>query len=164
MDRCRECGKILTESDCYPSDRKKNWCKDCRKNYRRNWRAKYKEEHGECDSNRYNRTHAERFAQLKDARIKRLYEWINELKQAPCMDCKKTFHPVCMDFDHIENGTKIKGITRMINETYSKESILAELKKCELVCANCHRLRTWASGREMPWYEKNRKYDRSTWV
>ena len=167
LKQCRRC-KIDLPSEMFwenktNKDGLQPYCKICQRAWRREWRAKYKEKYGEYDGKKYNQENGERFAQLKSARIAKLYEWLNELKQAPCTDCKQTFNPVCMDFDHLDGSAKIKGITKMVNETYSKERIIQEIEKCELVCANCHRLRTWASGREMPWYEKNRKYDRSTW-
>lgn len=56
------------------------------------------------------------------------------------MDCKRSFPPECMDFDHLKD--KIAAISRMIADFYSKESILEEIKKCELICACCHRIRT----------------------
>lgn len=65
---------------------------------------------------------------------------IAELKKGPCVDCGQTFHPVCMDFDHLNPETKTRNISAMAQQ--SKETILAEIAKCELVCANCHRLRS----------------------
>lgn len=49
----------------------------------------------------------------------------------------------------------------MVNMAYGPESILEEIDKCDLVCANCHRIRT--AERDKPWTDKLRKYDRSTW-
>ncbi len=46
-----------------------------------------------------------------------------------------------MEFDHL--GDKIMDIARMTNSGCSVERLLAEVAKCELVCANCHRVRTW---------------------
>jgi hypothetical protein len=48
-----------------------------------------------------------------------------------------------MDFDHI-SGEKIGIISAMVNEPhhYSWDALLAEIAKCEIVCANCHRVRT----------------------
>jgi len=46
-----------------------------------------------------------------------------------------------MDFDHRDPTTKFKGVTRMIFG--SIERMLAEAEKCDIVCANCHRLRTF---------------------
>jgi hypothetical protein len=44
-----------------------------------------------------------------------------------------------MDFDHIRDKRQI--ISSMCQD-YSPESIIAEIQKCELICANCHRIRT----------------------
>jgi hypothetical protein len=49
-----------------------------------------------------------------------------------------------MDFDHIaEHGKKINTISRLIN-TGSIQKVKEEIEKCELVCANCHRIRTFS--------------------
>lgn len=44
-----------------------------------------------------------------------------------------------MDYDHVR-GEKIKDISDMW--AGDKDLILAEIAKCDLVCANCHRIRT----------------------
>lgn len=65
---------------------------------------------------------------------------IDNLKNVPCMDCGGAFPPECMDFDHrpdeIKSFTLNSGIYRNI------ESLLIEAAKCDVVCANCHRIRT----------------------
>lgn len=68
------------------------------------------------------------------------HQFLNWLKSQPCADCKKNYPPVCMDFDHVR-GQKIASIGRMY--MFSWEKLQEELIKCELVCANCHRIRTW---------------------
>ena len=68
-------------------------------------------------------------------------EWIASLKDHPCKDCKHRFPPECMDFDHVR-GKKLFGIGTGGNGHPSRERVLEEIKKCELVCANCHRIRT----------------------
>lgn len=60
------------------------------------------------------------------------------LKLAPCADCGLIFPPEAMDFDHVR-GLKSGGVTNI----YSVAGLLAEVDKCELVCACCHRFRTW---------------------
>jgi hypothetical protein len=65
-------------------------------------------------------------------------------KDVPCMDCGNKFPSECMDFDHREEGEKFKDISRM--GTYSMEKILEEIVKCDVVCANCHRIRTRLRG------------------
>lgn len=78
-------------------------------------------------------------------RVERIRAMVNGLKAHPCMDCGGTFPPVCMDFDHVE-GEKFDGVSRMVRRGFSEDRILAEVAKCELVCANCHRIRTASRG------------------
>jgi hypothetical protein len=66
---------------------------------------------------------------------------INEIKSNnPCADCGGYFHFSVMDFDHLRD--KRKGVSRI--KTWAWKRIQEEIDKCELVCANCHRLRTWS--------------------
>ena len=64
-----------------------------------------------------------------------------EAKNQPCMDCGNRYHPVAMDFDHVR-GEKYKEITLMIAGGSSMERIKEEIAKCDIVCSNCHRIRT----------------------
>lgn len=52
-----------------------------------------------------------------------------------------TYPSVAMDFDHV-SGTKVAGLARLVNKCVTLAAIDAEIAKCELVCANCHRVRT----------------------
>lgn len=72
----------------------------------------------------------------------RLVDIINNLKKKPCSDCHKRFSVCCMDFDHVK-GKKVESISVMVATGYSEKKIKSELIKCELVCANCHRIRTF---------------------
>jgi hypothetical protein len=65
---------------------------------------------------------------------------IEKLKAAPCLDCSRRFPPECMDFDHRDGTIKIATISQMIGRQF--DQILAEIAKCDLICANCHRIRT----------------------
>jgi hypothetical protein len=49
-----------------------------------------------------------------------------------------------MDFDHLPGTTKIRGVSELVYIYNDREAALAEIKKCELVCANCHRIRTYS--------------------
>ena len=61
-------------------------------------------------------------------------------KAHPCMDCGGTFPPECMDWDHRPDEDKLFNIGP--NILLSKEKLDAEKAKCDLICANCHRIRT----------------------
>ncbi len=56
-----------------------------------------------------------------------------------CKDCDNTFPEVCYDFHHI--GDKTDDVSTMIRNNLKLETILEEVSKCELLCANCHRIR-----------------------
>lgn len=84
---------------------------------------------------RYVATHREELAIKRDARKKLLHE----LKDHPCTDCKQSFPPYVMDFDHVR-GVKLGAPGMMVFGDFDK--FLEEIAKCELVCANCHRIRT----------------------
>ena len=68
--------------------------------------------------------------------------YIHAAKAHPCMDCGLRYPPYVMDFDHRDPTTKHRQVSEM--STWSLESIQTEIDKCDLVCANCHRERTWA--------------------
>jgi hypothetical protein len=72
-------------------------------------------------------------------------EFVDGLKAAPCTDCGEKFHPCQMDFDHLTKN-KDRTIAQLVRAAASLERIKAEIAKCELVCANCHRLRTFNRG------------------
>ena len=70
---------------------------------------------------------------------KRLY--IKEQKNKPCMDCGISYPYYVMDFDHRNPSEKSGNLARMGASPI--EEIIAEIEKCDLVCANCHRERTY---------------------
>lgn len=57
-----------------------------------------------------------------------------------CIDCGYADNAVALDFDHRNPELKILGVSAML--TYSWARIIAELDKCDIRCANCHRIRT----------------------
>ena len=67
---------------------------------------------------------------------------IGLLKSAPCTDCGGCFPSECMDFDHIDASRKVATVSELVWGAKSIDSILVEIDKCELVCSNCHRVRT----------------------
>lgn len=65
---------------------------------------------------------------------------IDQAKNKPCMDCGKSFPSCCMDFDHRDKTTKLRAVAKLLSASLSY--LLREIAKCDVVCANCHRIRT----------------------
>ena len=107
--------------------RRRNECKSC---YRNRQAEHYKKNKGAyIESNRKRRNN--------------IRAVLNSLKEnKPCADCRGTFLPCQMDWDHVDPSTKIGGVSNLASRHYLNRT-LEEIAKCELVCANCHRLRTW---------------------
>ena len=56
-----------------------------------------------------------------------------------CVDCGYSDNTAALDFDHVR-GEKRHNVANML--TLSDEILLAEIEKCEVRCANCHRVRS----------------------
>lgn len=76
---------------------------------------------------------------VKEDRRKELRRWFYELKEArfQCEKCGEE-SPPCLDFHHL--GGKLKDVSAMVNQGYSKGRILEEIGKCSVLCANCHQI------------------------
>ncbi len=83
----------------------------------------------------------------KERVTKFIQEYKNKRKCADCGFSGKNF-PYVLDFDH-KNGrpTKTFTIGSWSHAVLSIEAITREIEKCELVCANCHRIRTFSKKR-----------------
>ena len=79
--------------------------------------------------------------QYRDKRRARLRGWLALLKDKPCMDCRDRFPPECMEFDHVR-GKKAFEINNRTVPAKTQKRVLTEIAKCDLICANCHRIRT----------------------
>lgn len=75
----------------------------------------------------------------KQTQINREFVWAY-LQEHPCESCG-TNDPRVMDFDHIDQSTKEAEINYLITRT-SLENLKAEIAKCRVLCANCHRIRS----------------------
>jgi len=82
---------------------------------------------------------------------------INAIKlERGCADCGYAAHPAALEFDHLPGVGKVQNIAAMPCNSWA--AIEAEIAKCEVVCANCHRIRTAERGwtrnlREVPFME-----------
>jgi hypothetical protein len=68
--------------------------------------------------------------------------YLAETKNVPCMDCGEQYPTYVMDFDHVR-GEKLFSLANAWQNGFSLKKVQEEVAKCEVVCANCHRIRTW---------------------
>ena len=59
-----------------------------------------------------------------------------------CTDCGLDYPYWILEFDHCRGEPKIGNIAEMMND-YTLAAIKHEISKCDVVCANCHKHRTW---------------------
>ena len=62
-------------------------------------------------------------------------------KTDPCMDCGREYPPYVLDFDHRDPTLKLAKVSSLVYRG-SEQLLLTEIAKCDLVCSNCHRIRT----------------------
>jgi hypothetical protein len=68
-------------------------------------------------------------------------QWVYELKETtPCTDCKIQYPYYVMDFDPLQDKKVL--VSKVINRGSWKQA-KDEIAKCEIVCSNCHRIRTY---------------------
>jgi hypothetical protein len=74
-----------------------------------------------------------------------------QLKSNPCSDCKVQYHWSAMQWDHRPGELKLGDPAKFIN-SMDTDGFLKEIAKCDLVCANCHAVRTYfrANPDELP--------------
>lgn len=65
--------------------------------------------------------------------------FIHRLKQESCCaKCKETF-VFALDFHHLDPKSKIDSVSEMLQQHKPISQILEEIKKCILLCSNCHK-------------------------
>lgn len=105
------------------------YCRECRRDYNR----------------RYYQTKAgrkEKVRALADESKRKIKEYvIIYLSTHPCVDCGES-DPVVLEFDHRETSNKIDSVAKIVSSSFSIQKVIAEIAKCDVRCANCHRRKT----------------------
>jgi len=130
MKKCSKCGIEKDECEFFFKNKIKNilhtMCKVCKR---------------EIDRLAYLNNNNNRKNKIKEQRYKNrglLKDYINDLKQnSKCSKCGDERWYV-LDFHHLNDDAKIENISKLVNMGASKK-IQEELKKCVILCSNCHR-------------------------
>ena len=132
---CTQCDRRLREED-FPlrpgtTNKRRSRCRECAAGYQRTWHEERIDER------------TEHLGLAKAERIRIAREFVDALKRdTPCADCGKKKPLIAVDFDHVD-GSKEHNISAMVHAGRSLEAIKREIAKCEVVCACCHRIRTY---------------------
>lgn len=129
MKHCPRCNRDLDESSFAKNQMKRDglqgYCRECKKGIHHD----------------YYGAHKEQWQQRSARQRESLREVVAKAKNRPCMDCDQTFPPYVMDFDH--RGDKDGNVADMVQRSVSVQRLTTEIAKCDVVCANCHRIRTY---------------------
>lgn len=94
-------------------------------------------------SRNWAKAHPDEVRQMKQDQYDRRKAIIIAAKDKPCTDCGIKYPHYVMDLDHVR-GTKVMAVSSFLGRRLGETKLLAEIAKCEVVCSNCHRERTYA--------------------
>jgi ribosomal protein L44E len=115
-------------------------CKEANNAYQRNHRKQNHDKVLEIQRN-WNAANKDKVNSYSRAKQKRKREVIQKIKlDSGCVDCGFNSHPEALQFDHV-SGEKVKNVAALISNS-TLEAAMKEIEKCEVVCANCHAIRT----------------------
>lgn len=146
MRTCSICEIEKAEQDFFYRDKKAgklhSQCKTCYSNQRQKTWKEYYYRHG----SNYRERAVDRNRRLKASLREQLYSYLAD-KQ--CVSCGIK-DPRVLEFDHIDPKTKSFAIARAVHDILSWDKILAEVSKCQVLCANCHKIKT---AEQQGWYK-----------
>jgi hypothetical protein len=111
---------------CEAASFKRGWCDA---HYKRNWR------YGDPLTTRRATSNSGVTPAFKKQYV------IDYKMQHGCADCGFKGHHAALHFDHLPGHTKVRDIKS--GQQLGWQALLDEIAKCEVVCANCHSIRTW---------------------
>ena len=132
MKPCPRCLQILP-LDLFPRniaqpDGLGSQCRKCKKKGQASWYSRNRERHMK---------NVARNNRLQRKILRALI--LDYLASHPCVDCGES-DPVVLEFDHVR-GNKVAAVARMAASHTPVRKVRAEIAKCDVRCANCHRRR-----------------------
>lgn len=89
-------------------------------------------------------------------RVSRLYMQTLSLRYKRLCGCKECGikNPTVLQYDHRNPKDKICNVCQMINESFSLRRFKEEIRKCDVLCANCHLIKTARNNNYFSYYYK----------
>ena len=79
-----------------------------------------------------------RYGLLKRKREQNIVNWLKEYKKGIICEVCGEKHPCCLDFHHNNLKEKDNTVSDLVAKGYGRDTILREMKKCMVLCKNCH--------------------------
>ena len=109
-------------------------CRACKAPSQTKWYQRHAAEH--------KKKVADRNRRIRQELIEKTFQY---LLDHPCLDCGET-NPIKLDFDHRAGVEKRGNIGRLLTTCHSWTLLKEEIDKCDIRCANCHRVKTAVNG------------------
>ncbi len=105
-------------------------------------RSRYQSEEWKEYQRNYQRTWHQRHRTMRLARMyarkATIHDYMQNVKnQLCCVNCGQR-HPATLHFHHLNSEDKVFNISSAVNQGFSLDSIMKEIEKCIVLCANCH--------------------------
>lgn len=120
--------------------------KEKRRAYDKQYKANHPQKYDDKAKERmkeYYLKNKEKYKRAAYGRMIEIARWLAKLKSTlQCITCGES-HISCIDFHHRNPEEKQYNISRVTSSRLSKENILKEIAKCDILCENCHRKLHW---------------------
>ena len=98
--------------------------------------------------------HKDRVIERKKQRQQEIWNWFRRYKSTlRCMDCGIS-HPAVLQFHHRSRTEKSFSISSVVSRATSIKQITNEIRKCDVLCVNCHAKRHWRETHESDSWEE----------
>lgn len=146
MKICSKCKTLKNSQDFFMKDKKSGrlhaQCKECYKEHRKSYSAEHYKKYGDIYRQR---------AKIRRELIRRDLQqtYLEYMSDKACVNCGESDIRV-LEFDHINSYEKKFGIARGISNGMKWSVISEEINKCQILCANCHKIRT---AKQLGWFK-----------
>lgn len=146
MKQCTKCSKLKPKTEFYVKDKKSGrlhaQCKTCYKEHRK---STYKEHY-----EKYRNEYLER-GKIRRAKLRAEFRsnMLKFLDGKACIKCGENDIRV-LELDHIDATQKDFSISHAVRIGKNWIQVQEEIKKCQILCANCHKIKT---AEEYGWYK-----------
>lgn len=144
--KCTKCGEIKPGNQFFVRNKSTGrlhaQCKICYQIHRLNYQRAHYEKYKDAYKTRAKAYRDKKRQEFRD----QIYGFL--INQS-CNDCGESDIRV-LEFDHLDKDKKAFSISQAFKLGKKPEEIDAEIKKCQILCANCHKKRT---AKQFNWYK-----------